>query len=242
MLVNLISIVIVGALLVFHAWPLPGVLVGEASYGQTMDNVIRRVFSYLANFFGMFSMTTVLLTGLLLGLVLGSFSMLLRLSEHTVLAVLYDVAIFAVFLRAGLQYNTSSPEQAAWHLFDNLLAPLFWYTIFGVLGCVMYSAVVIMRTRLDKLADPSALARAHGLLACIPMRLFCFTFALIGNFQETFELLVRQGFSLRMSNQSLLQETLYLQQSANAVKGGTLLDRAVLCWVVILILVCFIMI
>ncbi len=239
MLVKLISIVTVGALLALHLWPLPGVMAGEASYGQMIDNVIRRVFSYLANFFGMFSMTTVILTGLLLGLVLGSFSMLLHFTGHSFLAVIYDVAIFAVFLRAGLQHNVSNPEQAAWHLFDNLLAPLFWYVVFGITGCVMYVAVVVMRSRLDKLADPSALSKAHGVLAYIPMRLYCLTFALIGNFQETFELLVRQGFSLRMSNQSLLQEALYLQQSSNASKGGTVLNRAIFCWLVILVVLCF---
>lgn len=240
MLVKLISIVIVGALLTLHLWPLPGVLAGEASYGQMIDRAIRRVFSYLANYFGMFSMTTVMLTSLVIGLVLGSFSMLLHFSgNHPVMAILYDVAILALFLRVGLQDNVSNQEQAAWQVFDYLLAPLFWYAIFGVVGCVMYSTVVIMRTRLDQLADPSALAKAHGLLAYIPMRLFCFTFALIGNFQETFELLVRQGFSLRMSNQSLLQETLQLQQSASTVKGGVLLNRAILCWVVILIILCF---
>lgn len=242
MLVKLISIVTVGVLLAVHLWPLPGVMAGEANYGQMIDNVIRRIFSYLANFFGMFSMTTVVLTGLLLGLVLGSFSMLLHFSGHSFLAIVYDVAIFAVFLRAGLQHSVSNPEQSAWHVFDDLLAPLFWYVIFGVTGCVMYAAVVVMRSRLDKLADPNALSKVHGMLAYIPMRLYCLTFALIGNFQETFELLVRQGFSLRMSNQSLLQETLYLQQSASASKGGILLNRAIFCWLVILITLCFMMI
>lgn len=241
MFVTTFNIIFIGVLLVLHLWPLPGLQAGEIGYLQPFDTLVRKVFSYIANFFGMFSMLSVFLTALSIGLIFGLVSILLRLGgNHPIMSLLYEFIVLALFLRAGLQKPATDVDQAAWHLFDDLLAPLFWYVLLGITGCMTYVCVVLMRNRLDKLADTAALAKLHGILAYLPMRLFCFTFALVGNFQETFELLVRQGFSLRMSNQSLLQETLYLQQIQQNGKGGMVLNRVTICWMVVLVLLCLI--
>lgn len=90
---------------------------------------------------------------------------------------------------------------------EEIFAVLFWFTLLGPVGALLYRLSLLIEQHADNTAQPlhhhAKLFRA--VLDWLPIRLLGFSFTLVGNFTESFNFLRRSIFSGINNNQFFLQ-------------------------------------
>ena len=127
---------------------------------------------------------------------------------------------------------TFAAGQAAKQANRQLFAPFFWFALLGVFGVVLYRVS-------ERLPRNDLLNFIVSLLDWIPVRLLCFSCALVSVFISVFPKLLKQLLASPKDNDELLTAcvNLSLGEDNNAVHLQALLDRSMIVWLVIVALI-----
>jgi len=129
--------------------------------------------------------------------------------------------------------------------FEKVFTMIFWFTLTGALGVVLYYLVVsfIDNIQASETHDKNLLkllGLIQGIMEWVPLRLVGITFALVGNFGHGFAA-VRRDFlkGIRQTReQAITWAMASLEESDNQFHTGLIMvDRALLLWLVVLALV-----
>ena len=127
------------------------------------------------------------------------------------------------------------PKEALVSVNRVVFAALFWFVILGPLGCVLYRLC-------ERNCEGDGSAKmVTRVLDWIPVRLFAFTYALIGNFVAVIPTWLKKVFSSVGENENILREcgekALGEERELLAYQVQSLIDRAFIVWLVVLALI-----
>ena len=137
------------------------------------------------------------------------------------------------------QYSADEIFQHSGHL---IFARIFWYAIFGPVGLAMYFFADNLQQHLQKQEAATEVASASSIVVAvldwIPVRLLGLSYALVGNFAETFKLVLQQcQAGLDHNHELSVQFAKEALPEADSHQAMALVMRAVWVWVVVLAMI-----
>ncbi len=155
-------------------------------------------------------------------------------------------------------YETKNVSKLFTLTYEGLFGVIFWFFIFGPVGLTLYYMIVNLRLLLEKQKsdankDLMAFAiKTQGVLDWVPLRLLGLSYALVGNFSATFKAWMPELLTgIKASHEQAAKwgleaithsEKKKSKQSADESTSNqmddaiTLIDRALLVWLVVMAL------